>query len=113
MNHLTMTCPFYRQVWHEVLSWLLPCQVPSGEASLTDWWINAHRDLPKPMRKGLATVTLLTPWMIWKHTNECIFDRAKPSVQNLLDKIKDEARLWVTAGAKGLRDVWPTTWDVH
>jgi hypothetical protein len=86
--------------------------VPSGEASLTDWWINAHRDLPKPMRKGLAT-TLLTPWMIWKHRNECVFDRAKPSVQSFLDKIKEEARLWVTVGAKGLRDMWPTTWDVH
>jgi hypothetical protein len=114
MHHLTMTCPFSRQVWHEVLAWLrLPCQVPSGEASLTDWWIDARRDLPKPMRKGLATVTLLTPWMIWKHRNECVFDRATPSVQNLLHKIKDEARLWATAGAKGLRDVWPTTWDVH
>jgi nuclear pore complex protein Nup210 len=65
------------------------------------------------MRKGLATVTLLTPWMIWKHRDECVFDTAEPSVQSLLDKIKDEARLWVTAGAKGLRDVWPTTWNVH
>jgi hypothetical protein len=59
------------------------------------------------MRKGLATIILLTPWMIWKHMNDCVFDRARPSVQSLLANMKEEARLWVTAGAKGLRDVWP------
>jgi hypothetical protein len=39
--------------------------------------------------------------------------QARPSVGFLVNKIKDEAASWVKAGAKGLRDVVPTTWDVH
>jgi hypothetical protein len=27
--------------------------------------------------------------------------------------LQDEAMAWVKAGAKGLRDVLPITWDVH
>jgi hypothetical protein len=65
------------------------------------------------MRKGLATITLLVPWMIWKHCNSCVFDGQQPSIRSLCATIKDEAAAWALAGAKGLRDVLPTTWDVH
>uniref|UniRef100_A0A453JG30 Uncharacterized protein n=1 Tax=Aegilops tauschii subsp. strangulata TaxID=200361 RepID=A0A453JG30_AEGTS len=61
---------------------------------------------------GLAR-DLLTSWMIWKHRNDCIFDRVQPSVHALVSRIKAEARLWATAGAAGLRVVLPTSWDVH
>ena len=114
MHHLMLSCPFTRHVWHEVLSWLrLPCAPPDDEPCLFDWWSAASAGLPRPMRKGFATATLLTPWMIWKHRNACVFDRARPSVHRLLDNIKDEAKLWITAGAKGLGVLVPTTWDVH
>ena len=65
------------------------------------------------MRKGLATTTLPIPWLIWKHRNSCVFDGARPSVADLVAKIKEEAALWGRAGALGLRDLIPTTWDVH
>jgi hypothetical protein len=42
MHHLLIACPFARQAWHDVLSWLrMTCQPPHQEASLNDWWINA------------------------------------------------------------------------
>ena len=78
-----------------------------------DWWLLAKQNTPKPMRKGLGSITLLTPWMIWKHRNACIFDGAQPSMGALLDKIKGEATLWARAGARGLRAILPSTWDVH
>uniref|UniRef100_A0ACD6AU01 Uncharacterized protein n=1 Tax=Avena sativa TaxID=4498 RepID=A0ACD6AU01_AVESA len=109
-----MECPFSRQVWHDALSWLrLPCAPPRNEHSLFDWWLAVHQSLPKPMRKGFATITLLTPWMIWKHQNSCVFDHVQPSRQLLSATIREEAELWVRAGAKGLRVLLPTTWDVH
>ena len=38
MHHLTLACPFARQIWHEVLHWLrLPCAPPDSETSLNDW----------------------------------------------------------------------------
>jgi len=114
LHHLFMECPFSRQIWHDTLSWLrLPCAPPRDEHSLLDWWLAVHQSLPKPMRKGFATITLLTPWMIWKHRNSCVFDHVQPSRQLLSASIREEAELWVRAGAKGLRVLLPTTWDVH
>jgi hypothetical protein len=78
-----------------------------------DWWLEAKHDTPRSMRKGLASVTLLTSWMTWKHRTACIFDGAQPSISTLVAKIKEEATLWAKAGAKGLRVVLPESWDVH
>lgn len=77
-----------------------------------DWWQQAKLDTPKPLRKGLASAALLM-WLIWKQWNERIFEGAQPSVQNLVARIKDEAALWARAGAKGLRVVLPSAWDLH
>ena len=65
------------------------------------------------MRKGLASITLLTPWMVWKMRNDCVFEGAQPLIHDLLVKIKEEARMWAKAGALGLRVILPSTWDVH
>jgi hypothetical protein len=92
----------------------MSCQPPdSNDASLDEWWRKARQLTPKPMRKGLDSFTLLTPWMIWKHRNSCVFDRAQPSVHDLVNEIFEEAALWARAGAKGIRVVLLTTWDVH
>ena len=65
------------------------------------------------MRKGLAFAVLLVPWMLWKHHNDCVFNQGRLLVADLLTKIKEEATLWATAGALGLRAIIPQTWDVH
>ncbi|XP_044348781.1 uncharacterized protein [Triticum aestivum] len=114
MHHLILACPFARQIWYEVLHWLrLSCALPDSESSLNDWWQTARQLTPKPMRKSLASATLLIPWMIWKHRNDCAFNCGRPSANDLLTKIKDEAALWARAGALGLRAIVPQTWDVH
>jgi hypothetical protein len=65
------------------------------------------------MRKGLATMTLLLPWVIWKHRNACVFEGERPSVSGTNEKIQAEASLWARAGALGLRATLPVDWDVH
>jgi hypothetical protein len=59
--------------------------------------------------QGLSSTTLLTPWMIWKHKNDCIFNNARPSASILFNKIKDESMHWAKAGALELGDVLPST----
>uniref|UniRef100_A0ACD6AIZ6 Uncharacterized protein n=1 Tax=Avena sativa TaxID=4498 RepID=A0ACD6AIZ6_AVESA len=114
MHHLLLTCPFSRQIWFEVLAWLqMPCRPPDGEASLNHWWLAAKRITPKPLRKDLATATLLTAWMIWKQRNSGVFDGASPSIPQLVARIREEAALWVRAGATGLGTITHRTWDVH
>ena len=83
------------------------------DASLFDWLTAALRQTPHAMRKGLGTTSLLIPWMIWKHRNECVFDRARPSLARLMTLIREEAAAWAQGGALGLRTVIPPTWDVH
>jgi hypothetical protein len=62
MRHLMLECPFARQVWHEVLAWLrMTVRPPDSELSLMGWWHHAKQDTPAPVRKGLASTTLLVP----------------------------------------------------
>ena len=115
IQHILVDCPFARQVWYEMLAWIrATCQPPTRGIKLVDWWPVAKRATPKPMRKGLASMTLLTAWQIWKQRNTCTFDDdARPSCSNTLVTIKSEANLWARAGALGLRVLLPNTWDVH
>jgi hypothetical protein len=73
IHHLTLGCPFSWQVWHKILSWLsMTCRPPSGEDSLFDWWCAARQSTHKLLHKVLASMTLLTPWMMWKQRNTCV-----------------------------------------
>jgi hypothetical protein len=65
------------------------------------------------MRKGLATITLLVPWMIWKHRNDGVFNGTQPSTARLSVQIKEEAALWAQAGEQGIKVVLPQSGDVH
>jgi hypothetical protein len=43
-------------------------------------------------------------WIIWKHSNACVFEGASPSVNMILGELKDEHSLWwCMAGAKKLQ----------
>uniref|UniRef100_A0A453F1H1 Uncharacterized protein n=1 Tax=Aegilops tauschii subsp. strangulata TaxID=200361 RepID=A0A453F1H1_AEGTS len=80
---------------------------------MMDWWLRAKAQTPPTLHKALQSITLLAPWMIWKQRNECVFDNARPSMDVLVDRIKDEAKCWAQAGEQGLRVVLPAPWDVH
>jgi hypothetical protein len=114
IHHLLVSCPFSRQIWYDTLSWLrLACRPPDQDDSISHWWLDVRQNTPKAMRKGFATATHLTVWMIWKHRNGCVFDGDQPSKPRLNDSIRNEAAMWARAGAAGLRVILPTTWDVH
>jgi hypothetical protein len=81
--------------------------------TLLTWWHKAKHATPKLLRKGLALITLLMPWVIWKHRNDCVFNGAEPSIPDTFAKIQDEAMLWARAGAPGLCVLLPQNWDVH
>jgi hypothetical protein len=49
----------------QYMSWLhMTCNTPYDEKRLVDCWHTAKQNTPKAMQKGLATVTMLVPWMI-------------------------------------------------
>jgi hypothetical protein len=58
MQHLIMACLFSQQVWYETVSWLtMTCRPPDRHSMLADWWLKANQATPKPLGKGLATIS--------------------------------------------------------
>ena len=55
--------------------------------------------------KAMATLTLLTTWTIWNERNARVFQKKSTPPQIILRNLKEEARLWVLAGAKRLSNL--------
>lgn len=63
IQHLLLTCPFARQTWHAILSWLrLLIQAPDQEPTVMAWWLRANEHTLTMHRKALRSITLLVPW---------------------------------------------------
>jgi hypothetical protein len=67
---------------------------------------SAHR---QGCRQRQCVLTILVAWEIWKERNARIFDRHHNTMEALIGKIKEEARLWCAAGAKKLYEIIPTS----
>ena len=74
--------------------------------SLKAWWgIMTNGQIPN--RKAMASLALLVTWEIWNERNARIFNNKHSPSFVILDRIKREARMWVTAGAKRLGEIMP------
>jgi hypothetical protein len=56
-------------------------------------------------RRGFNTLVVLGAWTIWKTRNDAVFNGVAPKVDRALLLAREEAELWMLAGAKGLSDV--------
>jgi len=57
--------------------------------------------------KAARSLTMLISWEIWKERNNRILNRQETSTTRLMEKIKAEAAIWATAGAKDIASVIP------
>ena len=80
----------------------MPSTLPSSDSKFREWFSASIHDSPTILHHGLATMFILTTWRIWKHRKGCVFNSDRPSIARLTDCIKEDARVWVRAGAKGL-----------
>lgn len=55
-----------------------------------------------PNRRAMASLTMLVSWTIWNERNARVFGHKSVPPPILLKIIVEEAKLWVTAGAKKL-----------
>jgi hypothetical protein len=55
-----------------------------------------------PNRKSITSLTMLVSWIIWKERNARVFNNNAALPTILLEIIKNEAKLWSSAGAKHL-----------
>ena len=108
MAHLLSGCPFSRQVWYDSLAWCrLPASTPTADTPFIDWLAASAATIPACLRRGFTTLALLIAWEIWKQRNACIFNAAQPSISKTVVTIREEARGWAHAGARGLGLILP------
>jgi hypothetical protein len=109
MQHIQVTCVFSREIWFQVLS-LVGLQQYTPQASdgnFHERWQAAEFLVPSQYCPGFNSLVVLVVWCLWKLRHECVFEDASPCTPRIIEDIKDEARIWCMAGAKGLSSIWP------
>jgi hypothetical protein len=108
-NHLFIHCRYTVRIWELLKEWLgIQGVFPRRWAGLNiKQWRSFMEEGSNPHRKDLASLTLLTVWVIWKERNARVFHKKLSPSFVILDKIKCEARLSVIAGARRLGDLMP------
>jgi hypothetical protein len=103
IQHLLVSCVFARDFWFHLLHFVgLAAVAPQPADSSSVWWEKVEKQVCDELRPGLNFLIILGCWTIWKHRNDCIFNRASPRVATALALAKDEAQMWSSAGAKVL-----------
>jgi hypothetical protein len=106
LSHLLAECPVTRQVWDATSSWTsIPGFKPhhwSSDASMFDWFSALAGASSSTRAKGARSLSILVCSTIWRERNARVFEGQEKSTARLITKIKDEAALWVRAGARHL-----------
>jgi hypothetical protein len=91
-----------KRVWRMIKGWIKIESIDTNswtlDLSIHTWWesMSTHNS---PERKSMVSVTMVTSWTIWNERNARVFrDKSAPR-KLFLKTIKDEASLWVAAGA--------------
>ena len=70
-----------------------------GRPTVLAYW-QALAKTPTAHPKGLKSAIILITWELWKERNARVFNNKFTMPSALLDKIKDEGKNWILAGAK-------------
>jgi hypothetical protein len=64
------------------------------------WWQQASDSLHTIVQRGFESLAVLGAWTIWKSRNDIVFNGIAPRVDRALLLAREEADLWILAGAK-------------
>jgi hypothetical protein len=108
VQHLFIECPIIRQIWLEISNWASwPPFHPQSwpQHPFIDVWISSlsRSSASSSVKvKGARSLAILVCWSVRRERNCRIFQGREKTVSHLVSEIKDEAHLWMTAGAKHL-----------
>ena len=107
INHLLSACVFARQFWHRLLGvFRLQAVTPQpSDVELFLWWQQAGDKISAGALRGFNTLVVLGTWTLWRARNDAVFEGITPSVDRALLLAREDAELWMIAGAKGLSAV--------
>jgi hypothetical protein len=103
--HLFFQCRFSLAVWNSVKAKIGLLDITTTDwvhmVSVKEWWSKLTL-ARSPNRKGLASLLMIVSWELWKERNSRVFRNVSAPSTIVVGKIMDEARMWASAGAKGL-----------
>jgi len=107
INHLLIGCVFAREVWTIILHHLgvLHLAPQPSNVCFSSWWRKSVAAAPRETRKGLNSLIILVAWELWKHRNACVFEKKRPSIQDVLRSVSMEGGLWCSDGASRLHQL--------
>jgi hypothetical protein len=66
------------------------------------WWCFNSARLSRLSKKGFDSMVVLGAWMLWKQRNVIVFQGSPLNMVVAVRLAKEEAFLWLLAGAKGI-----------
>lgn len=107
-RYILFVCRYSRRIWWDAASWLccpspLQC-IGDGRPTVLQYW-EAATQAPSACPKGLKTAVTLITWELWKERNARVFNNRFAMLAILMQKIKDEGKNWILAGAKHLEEI--------
>lgn len=103
IEHLILQCPIAKEVWWRLLNEIhQPNRFQAVNDTLFGSWSRIRANLAKEQRKGIDSLFLLIAWHLRNARNGKVFRGQTMSVQEIIDRIQEEAGLWTRAGAKHL-----------
>ena len=107
-RHILFECRYSKRIWNAAASWLsrpsLGQDMGSGRPTVLQYWHSTAKS-PTACPKGLKTAIILITWEIWKERNARAFNNVATMPTVLFQKIKDESKNWIMAGAKHLAEI--------
>ncbi|TVU01717.1 hypothetical protein EJB05_52816, partial [Eragrostis curvula] len=76
LDHLLLHCVHSRETWFRVLRRLaLNHLAPSvDEPPFVEWWLRSRKRVPKELRPGFNTLTVLVAWRLWGERNKRVHE---------------------------------------
>lgn len=95
-DHLLILCVFGRQVWYILLQKvsLQDLTHQPDDWHSDDWWAKSNERVDGQVQKGLNSIIILAAWAIWNLRNRCVIDGILPSLNGVLEVIREQLYFW-------------------
>ena len=97
--HVLLHCHFSWRVWSAILNWWeVQGALPGSVEAVLHWWEGVK--LSKKEKLLWKVIPSAVFWSLWKLRNECIFQAAKPHLEDLCELVKIRVALWLNQSFK-------------
>jgi hypothetical protein len=97
VKHILVNCVLSMEVWFRILSLvgLKHCTPNPTDIVFQEWWSTTTHRVPKQYHPGFNSLVTLVAMEASQRLE------TSPSVQKIIQDVKEEARLWCLVDAKG------------